>query len=235
MQLSPQEYDLMELRQVARPAEDGTEPPREDRPGGDRGAHRADGGAAVAGGPDPWGETGPRQPDATPPGASNQSSERGDRSAASEEQYTGGVPDHLRASDGRTRETAAHRPETAGREPPARGQAPRNERPGLASLALAGTGSQERPYLRSLPEGAATELLIFRWLEGLVERAGSQGAHDALEYYRAIDWLTEDAAANLQDYLGGLPDPAGDQPGLTTEDHRTSLEFVMHIAGHHGD
>jgi len=226
----------MELRQVARPAADGTEPPPEDRPEGQGREHRADGGAAVAGGPDPWGETGPQQPDATPPGATNRSPEHGERSVAGEEQYTGEVPVHLRASDGRTTHgTATRRRERAGREPPARGQAPRNERPGLASLALAGTASQERPYLRSLPGGAATELLIFRWLEGLVERAGSQGAHDALEYYRAIDWLTEDAAANLQDYLGGLPDPAGDPPGLTTEDHRTSLEFLVHIAGHHGD
>jgi hypothetical protein len=226
----------MELRQVARPTADGTEPPREARSGEDGREHRADGGAAVAGGPDPWTETGPQQPDAAPPGAPNRSPERGAQSVGGQEQYTGELPDHLRASGGRTTHgNETRRREAAGSEPPASGRAPGAGRSGLASAALTGAASQERPYLRSLPGGAATELLVLQWLEGLVERAGIQGAHDALAYYRTIDWLTEDAAANLQDYLGGLPDPAGDPPGLTTADHRTSLEFLVHIAGHHGD
>jgi flagellar protein FlaE len=100
----------------------------------------------------------------------------------------------------------------------------------LAYAELAGEVPRERPYLRSLPGGSMAEVLVFRWLEYLVERADIQGTLTALRYYRDIEWLTETAENQLRDYLGGLDEPPGDAPGLAAHDHRTSLRFLTKLA-----
>lgn len=242
MELSPLEYDLMELRTVARRAEDGREtrrggsPERDDGPTRGDEPRRADGGAAVAGGTDRWAETGAQQPDTTQRPEQRTPPADGERSSTRPGQYRGEVPDHLRSTGGgATGAEASPRHDPSSDGVTTHGRDGQREQRTLPYAALTDAAAQERPYLRSLPGSATTDLLVLQWLEGLVERGGIEGARNALEYYRDIDWVTEEAAANLQAYLGGLPEPTADPPGLTTDDHRTSLEFIVHIAGPGGD
>jgi hypothetical protein len=120
---------------------------------------------------------------------------------------------------------------TGSRNPAADGRPGWGDGSELAYASLSGQTGRERPYLRALPGGLTTELVVLEWLEGLVARAGCDGAADALAYYADIDWLTEGAADHLQDYLAGLQEPSTEPPGLTTEDHRTSLRYLVRLAG----
>ncbi|WP_136689851.1 FlaD/FlaE family flagellar protein [Halorhabdus amylolytica] len=88
-------------------------------------------------------------------------------------------------------------------------------------------GELEKPYLRGLPESYAGELVVFEWLSFLLETAGFRGANEAIDYYADVGWITEDVNDDLEDYLLGLDEKAGDGGDLSIDDHLLSL---VHIA-----
>jgi flagellar protein FlaE len=92
-------------------------------------------------------------------------------------------------------------------------------------------GERERPYLTALPPSLVAEALVFEWLEYLVLQAGRESVPDALWYYAAIGWVSEDVAADLETYLSGI-DAAGATPenDLDADDHRISLDYVARLA-----
>lgn len=87
----------------------------------------------------------------------------------------------------------------------------------------------ERPYLSSLPAGLEGETLVLDWMAFLRSRAGPEGARDALAYYRAVGWISEDVEDALTDYVTGVSGSSGDAGGLGTTAHRRSLLFVARL------
>lgn len=86
------------------------------------------------------------------------------------------------------------------------------------------TGSLEerqKPYLDTVPDTRAASALVERWIERLVERAGFDGAVEALGYYQSMGWITESVEADLQDFLLA----AGNHPGGTLSE----LERTVHV------
>lgn len=87
-----------------------------------------------------------------------------------------------------------------------------------------------KPYLDGVPPSNAAEAAVSEWLEFLVNRAGFRGAMEALRYYRNIEWLTEDAMYELEEYLFGFSDDESDRYGeLTADDHRESLVYLAEL------
>ncbi|WP_436909683.1 FlaD/FlaE family flagellar protein [Halosimplex marinum] len=97
---------------------------------------------------------------------------------------------------------------------------------------VGGSEDLEKPYLRSVPDTYAAEFVVFEWLEFLLMHAGYKGAADALGYYESIDWITEDVAGQLNDYLLGI-DESGSNEGndLDVDDHLLSLVYVAKLTG----
>lgn len=93
----------------------------------------------------------------------------------------------------------------------------------------AGADGPERPYLESLPRSYPAELVIFEWLEYLVDRVGFRRSMDALRYYRSIDWITAPVERDLREYLTSFDDSGGTGE-LDRSDHRLSLVFVARLA-----
>jgi len=99
-------------------------------------------------------------------------------------------------------------------------------------LPLVGGQDVEKPYLRGVPDTYAAEFVVFEWLEFLLLHSGYQGATEALHYYESIDWITEDVASQLDDYLLGIDEQtAGDGDELDVDDHMLSLVYVAKLAG----
>jgi flagellar protein FlaE len=97
---------------------------------------------------------------------------------------------------------------------------------------VGGSEDLEKPYLESVPDTYAAEFVVFEWLEFLLMHAGYKGAADALGYYESIDWITEDVAGQLNDYLLGI-DESGSNEGndLDVDDHLLSLVYVAKLTG----
>jgi flagellar protein FlaE len=88
----------------------------------------------------------------------------------------------------------------------------------------------DKPYLHTLPEHYAGEHLVFEWLEFLLLHAGYQGATEALSYYEAIGWITEDVESDLGDYMLGLDDTGANEGNdLDIDDHMLSLVYVAKL------
>lgn len=89
----------------------------------------------------------------------------------------------------------------------------------------------EKPYLEDLPQMYAAEFVVFEWLEFLLMHSGYQGASDALDYYEATDWITEDVQSHLSEYLRGI-DEAGSNDGndLDVDDHMLSLVYIAKLS-----
>ena len=92
-----------------------------------------------------------------------------------------------------------------------------------------GEDDMEKPYLAALPQSYAAELVIFEWLEFLVDRTGFRRTLDVLRYYRSIDWLTVDTEARLREYLQSF-DEVGSDEGLDRSDHLLSLVYIARLA-----
>ncbi|MEF8783002.1 MAG: FlaD/FlaE family flagellar protein [Haloarculaceae archaeon] len=98
-------------------------------------------------------------------------------------------------------------------------------------LPLEAGSDASKPYLAGLPEHYAGEHLVFEWLEFLLLHAGYQGASEALDYYEAVGWITEDVESDLNDYLLGIDDQgANDGNELDIDDHLLSLVYVAKLA-----
>ena len=98
----------------------------------------------------------------------------------------------------------------------------------LLQQTAGGTGP-ERPYLESLPRSYPAEMVVFEWLEYLVDRVGFRRCMDALRYYRSIEWITEPVERDLREYLTSFDD-TGAAGELDRSDHLLSLVYVARLA-----
>lgn len=105
------------------------------------------------------------------------------------------------------------------------------------TMNLAAGQPSARPYLTALPDRYAAEVVVFEWLDVLINKAGFKNTGEALSFYVAVDWITEDVKDQLRAYMHGFSqvdafDP--DDPGpleLGIEDHVLSLVYVARLAG----
>lgn len=87
-----------------------------------------------------------------------------------------------------------------------------------------------KPYLTHVPRSYIGELIIFRWLEDLVSKAGFAQAVDAITYYASINWISEPVVRSLREYLSGFSEPVDESRQITLEDHVRSLLYIARLA-----
>lgn len=90
-------------------------------------------------------------------------------------------------------------------------------------------GRLTRPYLASLPQSYAAEMIVFEWLEFLIDKTGFRRTMDVLRYYRSIEWITDDVESRLREYLTSFDD-TGALGELDRSDHLTSLVYLARLA-----
>jgi flagellar protein FlaE/flagellar protein FlaC len=104
-----------------------------------------------------------------------------------------------------------------------------------ANTMMGGESAATKPYLERLPPGYVIDLLVIEWLEFLVEEADVDDAAGAVEFYRRIQWLGDEAADDLREYLAGFgevdDDAASTPSNLSIDHHVTSLRYVSRLTG----
>ncbi|SIQ73048.1 flagellar protein FlaE [Haladaptatus litoreus] len=92
----------------------------------------------------------------------------------------------------------------------------------------------EKPYLTLLPSRYGAEVIVFEWLDFLIEKAGFENSSNALSYYEEIGWLSEPACEALRSYMYGFSEVdrfGSDGPAdLDTNDHVLSLVYIARLA-----
>lgn len=135
--------------------------------------------------------------------------------------------------------TATETDETAGAiEEPTTDQAPTQRSvpeptDQLTAATHDGVGEAEatgRPYLEPIPSGYWAERRVIEWLEFLVATGGTDGAGDAIDFYRSVGWIGPRAETRLKEYLTIFPETTADQ-SMTYDDHRQSLEYIAALSG----
>ena len=89
--------------------------------------------------------------------------------------------------------------------------------------------SDGKPYIATLPEGFAADLIVVEWLEFLVSEAGIREASKALNYYESVGWISEDVAAEMDEYLRGFTETG--RGSLVIDHHKQSLEYITQLNG----
>jgi len=96
----------------------------------------------------------------------------------------------------------------------------------------------DEPYLQSLAQTFATEVLMMEWLSMLIDVAGPAGAMKALDFYERIDWISPEIKRRLETMLSGAHDvrdvPSRPPSDLTAEEHNRSFAHIMRLAQQQG-
>ncbi|WP_276280488.1 FlaD/FlaE family flagellar protein [Halorussus caseinilyticus] len=112
----------------------------------------------------------------------------------------------------------------------------RNELVQLQSQFSAAGALPERPYLDRLPDQYSTEVVVFEWLDFLINKAGFENTGNALQYYEEVGWITERVREELREYMRGFSEVESfdpDKPGpaaLDVDDHVLSLVYIARLA-----
>ena len=83
--------------------------------------------------------------------------------------------------------------------------------------------------LHKVPETPRETILLLKWLEFLLSKAGYDGLEEVLGYYVDIGWISEDVMFRMIKYARGIkmPQIPEREDGLmTTQDHIISLLFI---------
>ncbi|WP_266075063.1 FlaD/FlaE family flagellar protein [Haladaptatus caseinilyticus] len=104
----------------------------------------------------------------------------------------------------------------------------------LQTRLLAAGSLPDKPYLSLLPSRYGAEVIVFEWLDFLIEKAGFENTANALSYYEDVGWLSEPACDALQSYMFGFSEIdrfGSDGPNdLDTNDHVLSLVYIARLA-----
>lgn len=174
-----------------------------------------------------------------------------DADPASLDEADGGRPEAAGASDGSPDATSAGASDDGGPADASAGpdigdletvgsvQEWTEEAPGEGGSPVAGSS---KPYLTDLPGGYGAELVVMEWLDFLVRESSMAGAMRAIRYYRAVDWIAESVAGQLQSVLSGMvPEPERASPDggrtveLTVDHHSRSLEYIAELSALAGE
>ncbi|WP_158055256.1 FlaD/FlaE family flagellar protein [Halorussus halophilus] len=94
----------------------------------------------------------------------------------------------------------------------------------------------DKPYLDGLPDEYGAEVVVFEWLDFLINKAGFENTGNALSYYEDVDWITEQTRQDLRDYMRGFSEVQSfdpDKPGpadLDMDDHVLSLVYIARLS-----
>ena len=92
----------------------------------------------------------------------------------------------------------------------------------------------EKPYLETLPTRHGAEVVVFEWLDFLVEKAGFENTGNALSYYEDVEWLSADAHEDLREYMHGFAEidrfEEEEPDELDGNDHVLSLVYIARLA-----
>lgn len=112
----------------------------------------------------------------------------------------------------------------------------RDELVRLQSQFSAAGALPEKPYLERLPDRYGAEVVVFEWLDFLINKAGFENTGNALEYYEEVGWMTETVREDLREYMRGFSEVESfdpDRPGpadLDVDDHVLSLVYIARLA-----
>jgi len=88
--------------------------------------------------------------------------------------------------------------------------------------------------LEDLDNSAATNMLVLRWIEYIMQRVGYTGLSSTLDYYVQIGWISREAAAKIMSFSTGIDlHGSGARPPkkstLSVKEHLVSLYFVTKL------
>lgn len=87
-----------------------------------------------------------------------------------------------------------------------------------------------KPYLEQIPESYGGEILVFEWLEFMLEKVGYKGTMEALRYYQSINWVSESVESVLQEYASGCSVSSETMnETLSRDDHLLSLLYIARL------
>lgn len=94
----------------------------------------------------------------------------------------------------------------------------------------------EKPYLDGLPGRYGAEVVVFEWLDFLINKAGFENTGNALDYYEEVGWITAETRRSLREYMRGFSEVESfdpERPGpadFDVDDHVLSLVYVARLA-----
>ena len=112
----------------------------------------------------------------------------------------------------------------------------RDELVRLQSQFAAAGALPEKPYLDGLPDQYGAEVVVFEWLDFLINKAGFENTGNALDYYEEVGWITDETRSSLREYMRGFSEVESfdpERPGpadLDVDDHVMSLVYVARLA-----
>lgn len=97
---------------------------------------------------------------------------------------------------------------------------------------------RNKPYLKTVPDGYRSDLLIFEWMEQLREAASAEDSLAAVRFYETISWISSPVAEYLADVLLSLESPQKKlntgisirETPLDASDHVLSLRYISQLS-----
>ncbi len=95
-------------------------------------------------------------------------------------------------------------------------------------------GGEMQP-LEQTPNDPESIVVIMKWLQYLVDKAGKKNLPDVLDYYVDISWISDDVRYDLLSYSKGITEELAQATARTshlpTRDHLQSLLFIQKLKG----
>jgi len=91
------------------------------------------------------------------------------------------------------------------------------------------TGTRKSIKLLKVPETPRETILLLKWLEFLLTKAGYDGLEEVLGYYVDIGWISEEVMFQMIKYARGIKTsqlPEREDGLMTIQDHIISLLFI---------
>lgn len=90
--------------------------------------------------------------------------------------------------------------------------------------------------LKEIPKDPVSIMLTIKWLEFIVDKAGTNNLPDVLEFYCDMGWISDDVLTKLLKYAKGIKpffmdDDWKPEEKLSAKDHLLSLMFLERIKG----
>lgn len=104
----------------------------------------------------------------------------------------------------------------------------------LQTMLLASGLLPKKPYLTALPNRYGAEIIVFEWLDFLIEKPEFENTENALSYFEDVDWLNELAYESFRSYMYRFSEAdrfrATGPTDLDTNDHVLNLVYIAQLA-----
>ena len=94
---------------------------------------------------------------------------------------------------------------------------------------------QQNP-LNEVPGDPESIIVLMNWLQFLIDKCGRNNLREVLDYYVAINWITEDVKFHLLEYSSGISEQKDGKERknireLPSQDHIQSFLFIQKLKG----